>query len=470
MADSWKLTIYRGGVKHGDQNLDPGKAYMAGRDPSCDIVLPSSIVSREHTRLTVHADDIVIEDANSSNGTYVEGERISSLRFNGVSPISVGEYKLELASNRSFRSIWSERIDTMLTYFGNHPYKFSIPLLLALTFFTVLFLRGPYEAKVKQMRDEYALNNATLVAKSLMSVNENHWQKGIISNFKTEPFDTQPGIDRIYIVNQYAGILAPQSNAYDVLNDVELEQVLAPPGNEIITKNEKGGGKVFYPVTQQDTVLGAVIVHFSPTQNNVGIPLAKFGFIILLLLLLSALVAYFIITMFLRPWRQLSEEADISVSEQKNLFNKKSAYSELQQFKTLFERLLLKVENTTKDETLVASNASSAINSASVVDISSAREMLIEEYGCTCEIDRSSHHIVHYSEMFAQQFEIDESQSMHILDVFKHSESMLAVITKILEDENSALSTTIDNQTFIVTTKSEGEKLKINFELEKHGS
>ena len=49
--------------------------YMIGRDPSCTLQLVSDRISREHARVIVHDDRVVVEDLGSSNGMYFDGRR-----------------------------------------------------------------------------------------------------------------------------------------------------------------------------------------------------------------------------------------------------------------------------------------------------------------------------------------------------------------------------------------------------------
>lgn len=50
--------------------------YVVGRGADCDVVIPSDLVSRNHARIIANANDIVISDLQSSNGTFVNGARI----------------------------------------------------------------------------------------------------------------------------------------------------------------------------------------------------------------------------------------------------------------------------------------------------------------------------------------------------------------------------------------------------------
>jgi signal transduction histidine kinase/DNA-binding response OmpR family regulator len=65
------------------QGLNPGQIFelagpelTLGRHPNCEIVLSNSEVSRFHARLLHQPDGYFLEDLNSRNGTYVNGQRI----------------------------------------------------------------------------------------------------------------------------------------------------------------------------------------------------------------------------------------------------------------------------------------------------------------------------------------------------------------------------------------------------------
>jgi ABC-type multidrug transport system ATPase subunit/pSer/pThr/pTyr-binding forkhead associated (FHA) protein len=51
---------------------------IIGRDPGIDVTIPSAAVSRRHARLTREGDAYMLEDLGSSNGTYLNGERLTA--------------------------------------------------------------------------------------------------------------------------------------------------------------------------------------------------------------------------------------------------------------------------------------------------------------------------------------------------------------------------------------------------------
>jgi DNA-binding winged helix-turn-helix (wHTH) protein len=51
--------------------------HLAGRDDACALVIDASTVSRHHARITVISGTATIEDLDSTNGTHVNGTRIS---------------------------------------------------------------------------------------------------------------------------------------------------------------------------------------------------------------------------------------------------------------------------------------------------------------------------------------------------------------------------------------------------------
>jgi len=54
--------------------------HLVGRSPEAAIWLDFPDISREHARLTIQGQEATIEDLDSTNGTFVEGERVNRPR------------------------------------------------------------------------------------------------------------------------------------------------------------------------------------------------------------------------------------------------------------------------------------------------------------------------------------------------------------------------------------------------------
>lgn len=68
-----------------------------GRHPSNDITLPFSSVSRFHSRIEVHNNRFYIIDLNSSNGTYVNGRRITQSALSDGDIVIFGNIELQFS-------------------------------------------------------------------------------------------------------------------------------------------------------------------------------------------------------------------------------------------------------------------------------------------------------------------------------------------------------------------------------------
>ena len=57
----------------------PGRSVLVGRDPTCELVIDDSRVSRHHAEVCWADGGWLLRDLESTNGTYVDGERRSSV-------------------------------------------------------------------------------------------------------------------------------------------------------------------------------------------------------------------------------------------------------------------------------------------------------------------------------------------------------------------------------------------------------
>lgn len=70
---------------------------LIGRSANCDIRLYAPTISREHAMLLKVQDIVRIVDLGSTNGTFVDGNRIDNFQLDGPAAIRVGDYAIGLS-------------------------------------------------------------------------------------------------------------------------------------------------------------------------------------------------------------------------------------------------------------------------------------------------------------------------------------------------------------------------------------
>lgn len=78
-------------------DLDAYDALLIGRDPSCQLVLHDSMVSRLHAKITEQNGALILEDCASRHGVFVNGRKIEApFRISADDTIRIGEIELRL--------------------------------------------------------------------------------------------------------------------------------------------------------------------------------------------------------------------------------------------------------------------------------------------------------------------------------------------------------------------------------------
>ena len=74
--------------------ITPGNIKTMGRAPRADFVVDAALVSRLHCRLAAGAGEIEAVDLESTNGTYVNGQRVERAMLKEGDKLRVGAVEL----------------------------------------------------------------------------------------------------------------------------------------------------------------------------------------------------------------------------------------------------------------------------------------------------------------------------------------------------------------------------------------
>ncbi len=76
---NWVLKFISGKYQGGEFPLEEGSEYHIGRSSESDMVLVEDMVSRNHAKIHVVGDVAKLHDLGSTNGSFVNGERVSDV-------------------------------------------------------------------------------------------------------------------------------------------------------------------------------------------------------------------------------------------------------------------------------------------------------------------------------------------------------------------------------------------------------
>lgn len=74
----------------------PGKTAVIGRDPGCDIVLSDNRCSRRHAIIEETFEGLVVQDAGSANGIYVNGRKLERARLHPGDTLRIGDTVIQV--------------------------------------------------------------------------------------------------------------------------------------------------------------------------------------------------------------------------------------------------------------------------------------------------------------------------------------------------------------------------------------
>ena len=94
----YALRFISGKYQGGEFPLSKGREIIIGRSSELDMVLIEDMVSRKHAKIQASDDSIAITDMGSTNGTFVNGEKIRVARLKEGDRILIGTSIIKLVT------------------------------------------------------------------------------------------------------------------------------------------------------------------------------------------------------------------------------------------------------------------------------------------------------------------------------------------------------------------------------------
>jgi pSer/pThr/pTyr-binding forkhead associated (FHA) protein len=75
----------------------PGNIKTIGRSPAAQFIVDAALVSRLHCRLSAGATELQVDDLESTNGTFVNGQRVKRSSLKEGDRLGVGRVELVIS-------------------------------------------------------------------------------------------------------------------------------------------------------------------------------------------------------------------------------------------------------------------------------------------------------------------------------------------------------------------------------------
>lgn len=79
--------------------IPPGTVKTIGRSPGAEFILEAPLVSRLHCQLTSTANSLHVKDLGSTNGTFLNGKRVTSSPMREGDRLTVGRVEFTVSKS-----------------------------------------------------------------------------------------------------------------------------------------------------------------------------------------------------------------------------------------------------------------------------------------------------------------------------------------------------------------------------------
>jgi pSer/pThr/pTyr-binding forkhead associated (FHA) protein len=198
------LRFISGKYQGGEYPLPGNREIVVGRSSELDMVLVEDMVSRRHAKIIVSDDQIVIQDLGSTNGTFVNGEKIKRAKLNEGDRILIGTSIIKLvAADPALAGASLQKIEQQARSRATQPRTMSgsideVPLPDLMQLFSTSKKSGVLVVRTDDAEGKIFLEKGAIVFGSVNDQEEVPPLKSLIRILTWEhgSFDMEPAVER----------------------------------------------------------------------------------------------------------------------------------------------------------------------------------------------------------------------------------------------------------------------------------
>lgn len=377
----WVIRFYTGPLKGKQKVLKMGRNVI-GRSPQNDISVPSPSMSKEHFILEVYNDKVILSDANSRNGTFINDLQIKNQKLGLGDKIRVGEILMDVVpktispgrisqkpknnarpsgpaydGNLAYdQSAQAEEVVTppvslvsveygknFISYLQKYMDEVALPGVYKLLEWTdfksllALFVAGfvvlvtimssvPLVRILKESVQQESQNRARTIARNLALMNRSALSQGIYSSVNVDMAIREPGVTEAYIISNINGdIIAPAKLAGKYVEEPFVNRARKEVSEVIEQINDSTIGALvpirqFNSMTNTESVAAHAVVIYD--MGSLAVDDSRTLSLIVQVLVISLIfgsILYFLLyKIILRPIDDLNSQLDAALRQGNN--------------------------------------------------------------------------------------------------------------------------------------------------------